>query len=539
MGGIHMARRPDSSSARPGRRRSARGIVAVLALGVALGAAWTTPLSSAGAASSNDSGGVIKMPYDLTAFGGVKFDPTTPSNPNDWYMQQWLYDSLLRQNADGSYSPGLAKSATVTDPQTIVVELKPGIKFSDGTPVDAEAAKFSIERTLAANNVGSDRAELREISAITVDSPTKLTISLKTPIAGQFYNLLAHGETYVVSPTAVKSGTSLDQKPVGAGPFLLDSFTPESTAVFKRNPNYYDKKKIKLAGIELVQASAQDPQAPITAMLDGITNVAQLGGVTGTEALTSAGIKVDIKASDTTATYGALCKSKPPFDNVKVRQAINYAVDRDQLNQLVYGGTSQPMWAHVTKQNALFNPKLDNYYKRDVKKAKKLLKEAGAENLTFDLITNLTADTTRVGEIIKEQMAEAGITVNLVNTTNIVQEFFTDGKVPSALIPLRRAGLDKITRNLAPGSIGDTCGYDDPKLNAFIAKLKAMDASTKEYRQTWWDMDKYVVENALHLFLIWAPTVNAYNPETVPKAFYRPDVLGYPRFDVFKMSAKS
>ena len=65
-------------------------------------------------------------------------------------MQQWLYDNLMRQNADGSYSPGLAKSATATDPQTIVIELKPGIKFSDGTPLDAEAVKFSIERTIAA-----------------------------------------------------------------------------------------------------------------------------------------------------------------------------------------------------------------------------------------------------------------------------------------------------------------------------------------------------------------------------------------------------
>ncbi len=63
-------------------------------------------------------------------------------------------------------------------------------------------------------------------------------------------------------------------------------------------------------------------------------------------------------------------------------------------------------------------------------------------------------------------MAEAGITVNLVNTTNIVQDFFTDAKAPSALIPLRRAGLDKVSRNLTLGSIGDTCQYDDPKLNA-------------------------------------------------------------------------
>ena len=79
--------------------------------------------------------GVIKFPYDLTALGGVRLDPITVPSPDDWYAQQCIYDSLLRQNADGSYSPGLAKSATVVDPQTIEVELQPNVKFSDGTPM--------------------------------------------------------------------------------------------------------------------------------------------------------------------------------------------------------------------------------------------------------------------------------------------------------------------------------------------------------------------------------------------------------------------
>ena len=155
------------------------------------------------------------------------------------------------------------------------------------------------------------------------------------------------------------------------------------------------------------------------------------------------------------------------------------------------------------------------------------------------MYANLTPDTTRVGEIIKEQMAEAGITVNLVNTTNIVQDFFTDAKAPSSLIPLRRAGLDKVTRNLTPGSIGDTCGYDDPKLNAYVAKLKELGAGSKEYEKTWQEMDEYIVKNALHQFLIWSPAVNAYNPKEVTKVVYRPDVLGQLRFDAFKTQVKS
>src|SRR5688572_8272420 len=153
-----MARRP----------RSLRGVAAALVLALGLGAAWAASIGST-VAGAGSGAAPLRMPYDLGAFGGVKFDPTTPSNPNDWYMQQWLYDSLLHQNADGSYSPALAKSATVKDPQTVEIELRPGLKFSDGTPLDAEAVKFSIERTLAAKNVGSVRAELNEISSITVN----------------------------------------------------------------------------------------------------------------------------------------------------------------------------------------------------------------------------------------------------------------------------------------------------------------------------------------------------------------------------------
>jgi len=120
-----------------------------------------------------------------------------------------------------------------------------------------------------------------------------------------------------------------------------------------------------------------------------------------------------------------------------------------------------------------------------------------------------------------------------------VQDFFTDAKSPSALIPLRRAGLDKVTRNLQLGSIGDTCQYDDPKLNACIAKLKELGAGSKEYEQTWQAMDEYIVKNALHQFLIWSPAVNAYNPDEVTKVAYAPDVHGQLRFDAFKTQVKS
>ena len=521
-------------------RRSVAFIVAVV---IAVGSA-TLVSGSAGAATGGgggqaDTAGVINFPTDLTGLGGIKFDPIAVASPNDWYVQQFVYDSLLRQNIDGSYSPGLAKSATVVDPQTIDIELQPNVKFSDGTPMNADAVKFSIERTMASGNVGAVRAELLQIGTITVNSPTKLTIALKTPIAGQFYNLLANGETFVVSPTAVQSGTSLNDKPVGAGPFTLESFTPERSAKFVKNPNYFEAKKIKIAGVQLVQVAGTDPQATVNALLDHqVDSTSASLSLDQVAPLEAAGLKIVRKASDSSLILGPLCKNKPPFDNLKVRQALNYATDRDEINDLIYQGTSEPLWAFWTQSSKLFNPKLKDYYAHNVKKAKKLLKEAGQENLTFDFYAGPTAETQSIATILKEQWADAGITANLVNFTNIVQEFFTEQKAPAGVTPLMRAGLDKVTRNFLPGSIGDFCNFDDPKLTALVDQVRQLDASSKEYQQAWYAVDDYITKNALQLLLVWKPTINAYDPDRLANVVYRPDVFGVPRIDVYKTYVK-
>ncbi len=524
-------------TSRSGKMR--RGLAAAVVVSIVLSAGAFIP-GSAGASSSAravDKQGVLKLPYDLTALGGARFDPITVGSPDNWYFQQFIYDTLLRQNADGSYSPGLAKSATIVDPQTIEIELQSNLKFTDGTPLDAEAVKFSIERNMAADNVASFRTELQEISSITVDSPTKLTIALKTAVAGSFYNLLANGETYVVSPTAAQSGTSLDEEPVGAGPFILKSFTPERSAEFVKNPDYFQAKKIKLAGVTLVQVTTTDPQATVNALLDHAVDAASGLSLDQVSPIKAAGLKVVSQASDSSQVYGPLCKSKPPFDDLKVRQALNFATDRDELNKLIYEGTSEPVWASWTQGSELFNPELKEHYAHNVKKAKKLLKEAGAEDLTFDFYAGPQPEQQRVAEVLKEQWAAAGITANLVNLQDVVQEFYVEGKAPAGLVPFARSGLDKVTRSFLAGSVGNTCNYEDPKLIALVDEVRRLDG-TDGFQKAWWALDEYIVKNALSLFLVWTPRVSAYDPARVGGVVFRPDVFGAPRIDVFKVFIK-
>ena len=432
-------------------------------------------------------------------------------------MQQFVYDSLLRQNIDGSYSPGLAKSATVVDPQTIDIELQPNVKFSDGTPMNADAVKFSLERTMASGNVGAVRAELLQIASITVNSPTKLTIALQDSDRGPVLQParerrdvrgVADGgaERY---PPQREAGR---RRPVHARVV----HARERSAKFVKNPNYFQAKKIKVGGIELEQVAryhrpAGDGQR--IARPPGGRDVGQPRPRPGAPARGRRFHDRQPAQRLVPRSYGPLCKSKPPFDNLKVRQALNYAIDRDEINDLMYQGTSEPLWAFWTQSSKLFNPKLKDYYAHNVKKAKKLLKEAGAEGLTFDWYAGPTVETQNISTILKEQWAEAGITANLVNFTNIVQEFFTEQKAPGGVTPLMRAGLDKVTRNFLLGSIGDFCNYDDPKLNALVDQVRQLDASSKEYQQAWYAVDDYITKNALQLLLIWKPTINAYDPD--------------------------
>ena len=530
-----MSRAPGVRDRRAGWRLVATGAVVA-----GLAVAFTTAPTGATVPSQSGRGGEINVPYDLAAYGGLRFDPTTIPQPDQWWVQQFIYDSLLRKTPDGKYVPGLAKSASIVDPSTIEVELHADLEFSDGTPLDAEAVKFSIERAKASGN-GSMRADILQLGDVTVESPTSLTINLLTPVANTFYDLLAYGETFIVSPTAANSGTPLDQKPVGAGPFMLESFTTESSAKFVKNPNFREKNKVKLDGFELVQVNAEtvDPQALVNSLLDGIADLAPLQNLSSIDPLEANGIEVDQVASDSSSIFITWCKSEPPFDDVRVRQALNYATDHDELNQVMYDGRSEPTWSTWTSSNRLFDESLDGYYAHDPKKARKLLKKAGAENLEFDLFANSTVETATMSELLKQQWAEAGITVNLLNTTNIVEDYFTQVKAPAAIVPVRRLGLDRITRNLQPGSIGNVCGHDDPELNTLIDAVKAADPAGTEYVEAWHALDRYVTKNALFLNLVWAPTANAYDPDRIVKPVYRPDVFGIPRFDLSAMSVKS
>ena len=129
-------------------------------------------------------------------------DPIESRSVGDFLQMNLVYDTLLHAQDDGSYKPGLALSYKVEGDNSVTLTLRPNLQFSDGTPLDATAVKFSIDRAVASKNTNL-APEINNVGSVDVVDPVTVKITMKTPTIGSFFELLAGRETMPVSPTAV------------------------------------------------------------------------------------------------------------------------------------------------------------------------------------------------------------------------------------------------------------------------------------------------------------------------------------------------
>lgn len=526
-----------SSRKSPARRR----IVGALVVGVAT----TLVLSACGGGSSGgggnsggSGGGTLRLAANL-APDYTKYDPIDTGQPNAFQVMSTVYGALLHENADGTYVPDLAKSVTIKDPSTIDVELPADAKFSDDSVFDAATVKWSIERTRDADNQNAIRVALKNISDIVVNSPTSLTIKLDSPIAGYFQNLLAQQETAIVSKKAVDAGVDLNSTPTGAGAFKVDSVSVEQKIVLVKNPNYVHAADVKVDKVEYLHVPLGEPQTAANLLLSkGLDAVAGDTKLTADniEALTSGGIKTSTNPSTARWAQMSLCKSKAPFDNEKIRQALNFAVDRKALIDTGAQGQGVPMTDWWPEGNPLHDKASESIYAYDPAKAKALLAEAGESDLNFTLA--VSPDMRRQAEVLQAQLKKVGVTVKLVQPANLIQEFFIDNKQPAGLFISGRRNLDKITRTLMPGTVGNVCGWDDAALNSAVADAQSVEESSPEYAAAWKKITTETIPKAVAVFLYFGVDNAAWNADTVDKVVFAPDSLGQPNVDPVRTTLK-
>jgi peptide/nickel transport system substrate-binding protein len=382
--------------------------------------------TSAGGSSGGGSG-TLNWEWELP----TSWDPVTSTAGWDVHVLSLVYASITRLNPDGSAGPGLATSWKYSDGGRVVTfTLRPGLKFSDGTPLTAQDVKQNIHRGLTQAN-STVASELAVVRKVVVKSPTVFALHL-TEVDYQVPELLGGKTGMIVNPKALQNPKSIPTKPAGAGPFELTSYVPDSHADLVRNPSYWDASNIHLAKFSVQDITNQ--QQILAALESGQVNVAYVPGNLASAAK-SAGFKILAIPSEAVTEIDTQTTTAP-FNNPKVVEAINYAINRQALVKVQTSGYATPAYQPFPKGYIGYDPKLANLYPYDPTKAKQLLAQAGAVAKTPITITNgLGPADDSLAEQLQSQLEAVGLKVNIkdVPADTYTQALYVNKSVPFAI----------------------------------------------------------------------------------------------------------
>lgn len=323
---------------------------------------------------------------------------------------QAAYDSLLLREPDGKLSPMLATEWKYNDTNTkLTVDLRTDVTFSDGAKFDADAAKANLDHFKKAN--GPQMAQLTAVTDVAVVDADTIELNLSTPDPSlEFY--LSQAAGLVGSPKAL--GTDgIKTEPVGSGPYVMDkaATVKDSQSVFTARKDYWNKDVQKFEKVTFKILT--DPTARTNALVSGQVDATLLDPKTGKQA---EGAKMKLVANQVD-WQGLLLLDRDgtknaPLQDVRVRQAINYAFDRKTILDQVLLGQGTPTSQPFGKESGAWVEELEDKYPYDPAKAKALLKEAGHETDVVLEVPSVPGFETQLA-VLKQQLADVGVTLNV------------------------------------------------------------------------------------------------------------------------------
>jgi peptide/nickel transport system substrate-binding protein len=338
-------------------------------------------------------------------------DPTSAAaGAIDSVLYSNVFEGLTRFMADGSVVPGLAASWNISDDGlTYTFKLRDGVTFHDGSTMDAEDVKFSLDRINAEDSANAQKALYAAIAEVNVIDASTVEVKLSEQNGNMLFNL-AWGDAVIVAPESIEN---IKQMPIGTGAFKFDSWTQGDKVELSRNDAYWgEAAKLEKATFKFIS----DPTAAFAAVM--AEDIDAFSGFPAPENLPQfeADPRFQVLVGSTEGeTILSTNNKMPPFDNVKVRQAVAHAIDRQAIIDGAMFGLGTPIGTHFAPHNPAYVDFTgqSNY---DPAKAKALLAEAGfADGFETTLHLPPPSYARRGGEIIAAQLAEVGITAEITN----------------------------------------------------------------------------------------------------------------------------
>ncbi|GAA1386024.1 ABC transporter substrate-binding protein [Pseudonocardia kongjuensis] len=335
------------------------------------------------------------------------FDPHRSANPWDMIFFRLVYDQLVMEDEDGELVPQLATSWEFVDDDTaIVLTLREDVTFVDGTPFNAEAVRANLERARTMEE-STQRGALARVSGVEVVDEFTARVELSGP-GGNLPALFSGSAGSMISPAAFDN-PDLDQNPVGSGMATLAEYIPGQITRYDRNPEYWDPEAARAAHYEIyVQTSAptrlnmlQTGQAELT-YLD--PSQADQAAAAGLQTAPSKSLSIMSMYMNT---------GRPPFDDIRVRQAMEHAIDRQAIVDGVFFGIGTPVAQYMPPDYWAFDPTVtpeNPDYAYDPERARALLAEAGhPDGVDFEMIVPGLDDHRAVAEALVPMLAESGL----------------------------------------------------------------------------------------------------------------------------------
>jgi len=321
-----------------------------------------------------------------------------------------IFESLTRFDEDGSVVPSLAESWDVSeDGLTYRFNLRDGVTFHDGTAMDAEDVKFSLDRARGENSTNAQKGLFAGIAEVTVIDPQTVDVTL-SETDGNFLFNMAWGDAAIVAPESIET---IKTKPIGTGAFKFSEWVQGDRVELVRNDEYWgEPAALDAATFRFIS----DPTAAFAAMMAG--DLDAFAAFPAPENLiqfeADERYKVLIGSTEGETILSTNTK-KPPLDDVRVRQAIAHAINRQEIIDGAQFGYGTPIGTHFAPHNPAYLDLTGNSA-HDPEKAKALLAEAGhGDGLTLSLKLPPPSYARRGGEIIAAQLREVGIDTEITN----------------------------------------------------------------------------------------------------------------------------
>ncbi|MCL2393763.1 MAG: ABC transporter substrate-binding protein [Acidimicrobiaceae bacterium] len=443
----------------------------LLSLALILSTAGLVSGAGAGQASAQTGGSLVVLEPAAT---WAELDPATnTADAGDQDIMNAIYGELFEQGPHGTLVPDLATGYKFSNgSKTVTISLRPGVKFSDGTPFDAQAVTASIQRDLNPKNACLCISDFSDVTSVTAEGNDKVQLHLKAPFAPIMEAFVDEAPNWTVSPTALaKMGTNaFAQKPVGAGPFTVASNSASVKLALKKNPLYWKKGEPLLDNLTF--QSANSTQTALEALQSGAAQVIDPDTDPASLLLAAKdGFKV-YNSAPRSANWVQINPTIAPFNNLKAREAIYYATDSAALLKVIGDNYGTVAEAPTGSGDRFFEKTVPGYRTYNLAKAKALVQQLGG--LTFTLVDVTSPTSQPLMEALQTEYRAAGmnVTLGLDSLTTIV------GLYQHNSWEISLEGGGEVDPALGVGGFGTRFdgflgNVKDPTLNSLIAQSTA------------------------------------------------------------------